>query len=454
LLLLCVLLARCTSYAPLPLDAGRPVIDSLGRVEIDPHAMPTAELRAYRFDPSDGLDMTEVAMLAVARNPDLRLARDDLGIARAQAFAAGLLPDPQVGIESDYPAPGPAGATRAFTYGLSIDMMAILQRGDNLRAADASAAKTDLGLLWQEWQVIAQARQLFAKAVYLDDVMPLLIRQHELNAARYQHVAAAFAAREQPADSLGAALIAMQDADKQLADTQRQRVQVRHDLNALLGVASTIDLPLTGASTAAPVDPHAVEDALHALPRRRPDLLALEAGYTAQEAKYRGAILGQFPNLTVGFVRTRDTSNVYTSGFQINLSLPIFNRNRGNVEIEQTTRARMHDEYQNRLAQAQSDVDRLLADTTVLERQFAAAQAALAPLDQAARAAQQAYEHHDLALGAYTDAQAAALGKRIEAATLGESLAEQRIALQALLGDSVPASRQSDLLYTIQHADS
>lgn len=315
---------------------GTAVIDSLGRVEIDPRAMPTAELQAYRFDPSDGLDTTEVAMLAVAHNPDLRLARDDLGIARAQAFAAGLLPDPQVGIESDYPAPGPAGATRAFTYGLSIDMMAILQRGDNLRAADATAAKTDLGLLWQEWQVIAQARQLFAKAVYLDEVMPLFTRQHDLNAARYRRVAAAFAVHEQQADSLGAALIAMQDADKQLADTQRQRVQVRHDLNALLGVAPSVDLPLTASSTPAPVDPHAVEDALHELPRRRPDLLALEAGYAAQEAKYRGAILAQFPNLTVGFVRTRDTSNVYTSGFQVNLSLPIFNRNRGNVEIEQT----------------------------------------------------------------------------------------------------------------------
>jgi outer membrane protein TolC len=454
LLGLCVFLAQCTSYQPLSLDDGQPAIDTLGRVEIDPRAMPTAALQAYRFDSSDGLDMTEVAMVAVTRNPDLRLARDDLGIARAQAFSAGLLPDPQIGIESDYPAPGPAGATRAFTYGLSIDMMAILQRGDNQHAADATVAKTDLGLLWQEWQVIAQARQLYLKAVYADEVMPLLVRQRELSAGRYQRIAAAVGAHDQPADVLSVALTAMQDADKQLADAQRQRVQTRHDLNALLGIVPAVELPLAGPAAVAPVDPHVVEEALHQLARQRPDLLALEAGYTAQQAKYRGAILGQFPNLTVGFVRTRDTSNVYTSGFQVNLSLPVFNRNRGNIEIEQATRGRLHDEYQNRLAQAQSDVDRLLADTAVLGRQLAGAQAALPLLDQAARMAQQAYDRHDLAIGAYTDAQTAALAKRIEAETLSESLAEQRIALQALLGDGIPADLQPDLTYTTTHADS
>ncbi|CAB3800221.1 hypothetical protein LMG28138_04817 [Pararobbsia alpina] len=359
-----------------------------------------------------------------------------------------------MGIESDYPAPALAGATRAFTYGLSIDVMAILQRGDNRRAADATVAKTDLGLLWQEWQVIAQARQLFVKAVHADEVMPLLVRQRDLSAERYRRIAAAVEARNQPADALSAALTAMQDAGRQLAEAQRQRVQTRHDLNALLGVAPAIELPLVGSPAPAPVDPHAVDDALRELPHRRPDLLALEAGYAAQQAKYRGAILGQFPNLTVGFVRMRDTSNVYTSGFQVNLSLPIFNRNRGNIEIEEATRGRLHDEYQNRLAQAQSEVDRLLADTAVLEQQLAAAQAALPELDQAAGAAQQAYGQHDLGIGAYTDAQIAALGKRIEAETLGESLAEQRIALQALLGDVVPSAQRPDLIYTTTHADS
>ena len=51
-------------------------------------------------------------MLAVANNPDLRVARDDAGVARAQAFAAGLLPDPQISLSADHPAGNVAGRER------------------------------------------------------------------------------------------------------------------------------------------------------------------------------------------------------------------------------------------------------------------------------------------------------------------------------------------------------
>lgn len=87
--------------------------------------------------------------------------------------------------------------------------------------------------------------------------------------------------------------------------------------------------------------------------------------------------MSQFPSLTVGFDRQRDTSNVYTSGFQINLSLPIFNRNRGNIAIEQSTRQRLRDEYQNRLNQAIADVAHLRADDAILSRQLEQTEAAL-----------------------------------------------------------------------------
>src|SRR6476659_4540426 len=94
------MLASCTWYRREPLSPRdtSTSLESLERIRIDPATMPLPELAAHRFDPSDGLDIEEVAMLAVANDPDLKLARGDLGIARAQAFSAGLLPDPQVAI--------------------------------------------------------------------------------------------------------------------------------------------------------------------------------------------------------------------------------------------------------------------------------------------------------------------------------------------------------------------
>ncbi|WP_232316691.1 TolC family protein [Candidatus Burkholderia verschuerenii] len=426
---------------------------SLERMQIDPRTMPLPELASHRFDPSDGLDIEEVAMLAVANNPDLKLARADLDIARAQAFSAGLLPDPQIAISSDYP--GALDTTRAFNYGLSMDVMAIVTRGANKASADATVVKTDLGLLWQEWQVIAQAKQLFLKARLQDETLPMLHRLQELSRVRYERTAQAAREGNLASDATSAALLSYNDTRKQWTDAERAAEQTHHDLNALLGVLPDVKLQLvdTRDGDSATPSEQTIDAALTDLPRRRPDLLALQAGYEAQEQKYRAAVMSQFPSLTVGFNRARDTSNIYTTGFQINLSLPIFNRNRGNIAIEQTTRARMREEYQIRLNQAYADVAHLRGDSAILLDQLHAAVRALPDADTAARNAQQAYDAHDLALGAYTDAQAAALTRRIDIGTLAESFAEQRVALQAVLGSAIPDAILDTPTFSAHHAE-
>ncbi|WP_321914926.1 TolC family protein [Paraburkholderia sp. J11-2] len=432
------LLAGCASYMVQPLATGPSLIkqDALARVQIDPAKMPLPELAAHRFDPTDGFDIEDVAMLAVANNPDLKLARDDLGIAQAQAFSAGLLPDPQVSISSDYP--GAVGLSRAFSYGLSMDVMAILTRGANTKSANATVRKTDLGLLWQEWQVVAQAKQLYVRARFQDEVLPLLGQQTELARTRYERSARAASEHNVTADLVTASLTAYEDARKQYTDMQRAREQTHHDLNALLGLAPDTTLALAGDTTVTPLADGTLDSAIAMLAQRRPDLIAFQAGYEAQEQKYRAAILSQFPSLSVGFTRQRDTSEIYTSGFAINLTLPVFNRNRGNIAIEQATRQRLADEYQTRLNAAYADIAHLRADSAIATHQLDQDDAALPALERAAAQAANAYAARNIVLGQYVDAQSAALARRIDAATAREALAEQRIGLQALLGSAIP----------------
>jgi outer membrane protein TolC len=433
-----ILFAGCTWYhgAPLSSRDTSTAARTLERIRIDPSTMPLPELAAHRFDPSNGLDIEEVAMLAVINNPDLKLSRDDLGIAHAQAFSAGLLPDPQLSVSSDYP--GMVGYFRAFSYGLSMDVMAVVTRGANRKSAEASAEKTDLGLLWQEWQIVAQAKQLFLKARLQDETLPLLQRQRDLTRTRYEHMTEAQREGNLTGDVTTSALTAFSDAREQYTDAQRAAEQTHHDLNAVLGLAPDVQVQLSGDDDSEPVSDTTIDAALAALPQRRPDLLALKAGYEAQEQKYRAAILNQFPSLSVGFVRSRDTSEIYSSGFQITLSLPVFNRNRGNVAIEQATRQRLSDEYETRLNQAYADVAHMRADSAILELQLRQGETALPGVERAAQDANAAYTEHNLTLGAYTDAQSAALAKRVDIATLREALAEQRIGLQALLGSAIP----------------
>src|SRR5258708_4388199 len=242
-----------------PQDKSTPA-RSLERIQIDPSTMPLPELAAHRFDPSDGLDIDEVAMLAVANNPDLKLARDDLGMARAQAYSAGLLPDPKLRVSSD--CPGAAGATRAFNYGLSIDVMAIVLRSANKQSADATVAKTDLGLLWQEWQIVAQARQFFIKTRLQQDTLPPLQQHRDLARTRYQRMAEARRDGNLTDDTLSAALTSYSDARKQYNDAERAAEQTHHDLNALLGLSPEVQLQFTGGEDTAPLPDTTLDSAL------------------------------------------------------------------------------------------------------------------------------------------------------------------------------------------------
>ncbi|HYS62847.1 MAG TPA: TolC family protein, partial [Paraburkholderia sp.] len=284
------------------------------------------------------------------------------------------------------------------------------------------------------------------------DTLPLLQQQRDLARTRYERMAEARRDGNLTDDTLTAALTSYSDARKQYTDAERAAEQTHHDLNALLGLSPDVQLQLTGSEDTTELPDTTLDAALAKLARRRPDLIALQAGYEAQEQKYRAAILSQFPSLSVGFVRARDTSNIYTSGFQINLSLPIFNRNQGNVAIEKATRQRLRDEYQMRLNQAHADVAHLRADNAILTRQLQQTEAALPDADLDARHATAAYAEHNLALGAYTDAQSASLAKRIDVATLRESLAEQRAGLQALLGSAIPDAFTTAQTFTETHA--
>src|SRR5690348_18150129 len=96
-------LAGCATFHPLPLASGGRGPQRAEDITVPAQAMPTPALRAYPFDPSNGLDVTEVAMLAVAHDPHLKIQRDAAGVAHAQAYAAGLLPDPQLSYEHDRP---------------------------------------------------------------------------------------------------------------------------------------------------------------------------------------------------------------------------------------------------------------------------------------------------------------------------------------------------------------
>ncbi len=428
-------LGGCAPFLPLPLGNGRGP-RRIADIAVPATSMPTAALRAHTFDPANGLDVTEVAMLAVANSPQLRIQRDKAGVAHAQAYAAGLLPDPQLNYEHDRPTGHyPQGTTNAYTAGLTFDLGDLITRSARVESAQAGAREVDLDLLWSEWQTIAQARTLFDRVYYLRRLVARLQREHGALAPVQVAIARALHAGDLTYDSASAGLNAAAEVDNQLGDAQRQLHQAEHDLHDLLGLDFLVPLHLTGVPFAVEPNVGDVRQALANMAQRRPDLLALKAGYLAQKAKLRAAILAQFPAITVGFVRARDNSNIASAGFSIGLSLPLFDGNRGNIAIEYATRQQLRDEYSARLLTDRNDIRHLLADLQSERARRAALIAHAARLAGARDAARTHYMAGRLDWPTYLAIRASSLAADTASLKLDRNAHETAIALDALVGD-------------------
>ncbi len=437
-LLFAVGLVGCAAYHPLPLSTRSNATRDIAHIVVNAADMPLPELATHLFDPTDGLDMTEVAMLAVANNPQLKVARDDAGISHAQAFAAGLLPDPQLGISRDTPSNGGPGSTSAFNLGLSYDINGLLTRTAGKRAAQASAQQTDLNLLWQEWQIVSQARLLFVRNLSQQALLGIFQQEHALLAARYAAMGHAVKLGEVTLDAANVDLAALQTMQTSINDLSRQTSSNRHALNDLLGLSPDTRLRLVGDADLPPLDEARIQQRIRHLAERRPDLRALEYGYASQEQRLRMSILAQFPLLNVGLTRARDTSGLYTQGVGMTLSLPIFNGNRGNIAIEQVTRQKLHDEYQLRINSAASEIARILQDQQLLEAQLRHAERGEVSLKLASDNAQSAFSVGDLDSLMYTNLRNAHLAKQAEVILIKQTILEQRVALLTLLGGELP----------------
>ncbi|MFC5549112.1 TolC family protein [Massilia aerilata] len=433
-LLIPILLGGCTSYRPLPLPGESAKAPPLERITVDTRSLPFPALAAHGFDASDGLDQLEAAILAVANNPDLKLARDDAAIVRAQSFAAGLLPDPQLALSGDLSNTQGPGSTRAYSAGLSYDFNALLTHSSVVRAGRADVRKTDLGLLWQEWQVASQAELLHVKLRYERKQLAVLADTETLFTDRVGRMRAALAQGLLATDAMLPNLTALQDVQRQRFELERQARQDAYDMNTLLGLGAGTTLRLQDSPAQTAPSQAEVDAAEAGLAQRRPDLLALQAGYTAQDARYRGAILAQFPALNIGLTRARDSSNVYSKAVGITLTLPFLNRNRGNIAIENATRQRLHDEYQQRLRAAHDELVRI---PDLLRRNSAAlvqANASVAELSVLLERSKVAYRAGNVDMLVYANARAALLAKQLEQIALRQAVAEQQVALRTLLG--------------------
>lgn len=168
--------------------------------------------------------------------------------------------------------------------------------------------------------------------------------------------------------------------------------------------------------------------------KHRPDLLALQLGKQSQDARLRAAILGRFPAVTLGVQQARDTGNIETRGVTMTFSLPVFDRNQGNVASETVTRQQLANEYTLRIATAQSEVAKALTDLRLIRLQLDATEKALDARVRLSQALDAAYRGGGMEAAVVYPARADVTTSRSDFLKLQMALAEAASALALATG--------------------
>jgi cobalt-zinc-cadmium efflux system outer membrane protein len=423
-----LLLSSCATYHPVPLPVA-PDLTRAPSLTAPASDFWLSGLKPHPF-PKEGLDETSIITLAVFDDPQLKAARLQAGVAGAQLLEAGLLPDPQV--TADY-------ARSAAAYGgdiaLSEDIQALRTRGAAKAAARWNQKQVHLNILWQEWQVAERARELFIQARTDSALERILSTTRNTLASHYYVEEVALQRGDVTLSTAAAALTSLTNAQNGLRLVQLNASLTRHELYSLLGLRPGVHLRLSGPVDDPPPSQAQFRAALAALPRRRADLLALRAGYESQEQRVREAILAQFPALSAGVTQSRDpVESVDYFGPSVTLTLPLFNRNRGQIAIQRATQAVLYQTYEARLDQAVGNADQVWKETHILQAQLRDLDARLPVLQQTAMAAEQNLRRYHLNAGLYVTAESSYLATQAEAIRVGASLADAQSALRTVLG--------------------
>jgi outer membrane protein TolC len=380
------------------------------------------------------LSMSDAATLAVIDNPDLKAAVASLKVADAKLYSAHLIPDPQLIWSVSPPLGHMVGLTTAYSVMPSYDIQALILHRSEVLGAEASRQQSILSIEWQAWQLAQKARDLFIQAKFLDEKLVLLERNVGLFRKDYDRRKKALAAGEITSVAVSADLVALADADRDLRAAQRQAAANHIALAATMGVRPEIVLHL-GDLGPLPPEIDNIDPLLASLPNRRPDLLALRAGYESQDVAVRRAILAQFPSLSVGVNRSRDNTNVNAIGVGVTMNLPLFNRNRAEIAIEEATRGQLRAEYQARIDKTISDVRAIQTEIRLLKQEISSLEWSVGELRAAVAGARHAFETGDFPALNYVSMQTSLNAKELELVDRRQMLWQAVNTMAVLLAD-------------------
>jgi outer membrane protein TolC len=328
-----LVLASCRAYEPRPLDAGASHAAWLARTAGDGSVRDFAQRLAAgspdptSFDPSDGLSLAEAEAVALVYNAELRIARLRLGVARATAENAGLWADPTLGVDLTRITGEAAHRWKvAAPIGLTLPISGRLE-AERARA-DAGASAELTRVAEAEWETRITLRNAWADWSSQRGAAEV----HRAFLARLEPVIAMVDRAEKAGETsrVEARLFRLEHASREadLARAEAAAAQSEAHIAHLLGLSSAATAGLVTGSGAA--TPTILNRPMARLLAGSPALAVARAEYEVAERSLATEVRGQYPDLQIGpgYGREDGRDEVLLG---LNLSLPVWNRNRQGV---------------------------------------------------------------------------------------------------------------------------
>ena len=369
-------------------------------------------------------------------NKELNSERDKLGLAQAQLFNAGLLPDPQFGYTMDFPVGGSTnGTVNAFGLLLNWDLNSLITRGSRIEEAKSNETSVQLDVAWKEWQVAMETELRIYKIYFLDKQLGIIKKEEMDLKENVSAIGKAVNSGDMTMIDLSASESALKSIQKDRLDIEKSISEERLNINELIGFPPDYNLKIQKEIKPLSLqNKPTYDDLADNLASRRLDIIALRMGYRSQEARVRTAILNTFPKINIGFAQQRDTGNVNTSGFGISIDLPIFNHNKGNVAIERATRQQLYDEYINRIQKARSNIAIILTDIDSVTKQIKISEQAVQKLKKLVDLYFKAFLEGNADIVTYYNSRNDLISKQLQFYKLQQDLSDLLIGLQVSTG--------------------
>ncbi len=334
------LLAALTACATQPPEAAWPGPLPLGS-DLATYRAPGEDLaeespRPEVPDPTGVLSLREALSAALLGNPDLAASSWEVRAQEARALQAGLLPNPEVGLEvEEFAGSGESTGFRAAEFTLGLGQLIELggKRAKRVRVASLESDLAAWDYEIQRLDVFTQTAKAFVVVLAAQELLTLSEEMVGLSERVLETVAERVKAQSESPLEESKARVVLSTATIQRENAKRALEVARRQLAATWGSPSAVFERVTGDLGVMRPIPMAAQ--LDRLLEQSPDmarwLVEVEQRLAALDLERAGAV----PDLTVGpgvkRINQFKDSTQYALVLGLSMPLPVFDRNQGGI---------------------------------------------------------------------------------------------------------------------------